>query len=102
MPDGLPSNISILLYTCSEDDDDPYDVKYCIELHPLPEASHRSRSKPKREENRDSIDISKTTILSYNFVLKSSMQMLKKTTERIRRKLEEVGARENSASEEDA
>ena len=101
LPDGSPSTISILWYTCSEDDDDPYEAKYHVELRPLPESSRRSRNKPRREENTDSIDISKTTVLSYNFVLKSSMQMLKKTTDRIRKKLEEVGGGENAASEDD-
>ena len=91
LPDGSPGRISIVWYTCSEDDDDPFEAKYHVELRSLPESSRSyGRNKPRREENRDTIDVSKTTVLAYNFILKSSMQMLKRTVDKIKIKLKDV------------
>ena len=90
-PDGSPLQVSILWYTCSSDEDDPYEAKYRIELRPLPRPSRSyARHKPTREENRDSINISETTVLAYNFILKTSNQMLKKTVDTIKFKLRQL------------
>ena len=101
LPDGSPTMTSIVWFTCSEHDDDPFEAKYHVELRPLPESSRSyGRSKPRREENTDTIDVSKTTVLAYNFILRPSMQMLKRTVDRIKQKLKDVegSARENSSA----
>ena len=83
--------IYILWYACPEGEDvDPFVAKYHEELQLCETSTRRSsRGKNKAPLNRDQIDISQTTVLSYNFELKTSREMYANTIKRVKAKLED-------------